>query len=342
MVFDKVSARASNMRMQPVFVSVAAMLCAGGITLLGATVKSGKEFDQAVQDSARRAMVVYPDCMTPGTALFRAVDDERLRLERSDPAFFKDAEWPLVLTRQMAQRLGIAPASASPELVTPPRAISNAPTLAMPSAQSQGAFFPPRGVVGAPSTAGTVRVPPPQPIDGLIGLPQLAAKTSATRRHIGISTSGFTRTEQDTRTMGVEVTCRFFETPQIPYEVQCFFVARDASAGQRAVFDAVVGQSQNIAVALRFESQPLAGGTRRFTSVPFSSSIQRPDGSVETRYGTEDTQTTTAGNRIEGWIVRVVARGHVLGMQSNQQSLMEMAARFGGQLDAAATRASRY
>jgi hypothetical protein len=333
---------ASNVRMKPVFATVAAILCAGATTLLAATVKSGQEFDQAVQDSARRAMVVYPDCMTPGTALFRSVDDERLRLERSDPAFFKNPEWPMILTTEQARRLGIEPASASPQTVTPPRAVSNAPTLVVPSTSNSGAFFPSRGTARAPETAGSVRPAPPQPIEGLIGLPQLAAKTSSNRRHIGISQSGFTRTEQDTRTMSVDVTCRFFEVPQIPYEVQCFFVARDEASRQRSIFDAVVGQSQETNVAWRFESQPLAGGTRRFTSVPFTSTIQRPDGSVETHYGTDDSQTTTTGNRIEGWIVRVVARGHVLGVQSNQPSLMEMASRFGGQLDAAATRAGRY
>src|SRR6266568_1213592 len=135
--------------MKPLLATLTAIFSAG--ILLAAPVSSAEQFEKAVQDSARRAMILYPDCMAPGTPLFRAVDDQRLRMEQTDPAFFRNSDWARTLTAQEAARLGIAPAT-DPAAGAMPGAAANsaslAPSVTMPAPDS-GFSFPPRAVASA-------------------------------------------------------------------------------------------------------------------------------------------------------------------------------------------------
>lgn len=79
-----------------------------------------------VQKSTERAVALYPDSGVAGTALSRAIEDERVRLQQVNPAFFNDADWPLMLTSKLAANLGIQPV-AQPQGGQQPKAIPNQP-----------------------------------------------------------------------------------------------------------------------------------------------------------------------------------------------------------------------
>ena len=79
-----------------------------------------------VQKSTERAVALYPDSGVAGTALSRAIEDERVRLQKVNPAFFNDADWPLMLTSKLAANLGIQPV-AQPQGGQQPKAIPNQP-----------------------------------------------------------------------------------------------------------------------------------------------------------------------------------------------------------------------
>ena len=79
-----------------------------------------------VQKSTERAVALYPDSGVAGTALSRAIEDERVRLQQVNPAFFNDADWPLMLTSKLAANLGIQPV-AQPQVGQQPKAIPNQP-----------------------------------------------------------------------------------------------------------------------------------------------------------------------------------------------------------------------
>jgi hypothetical protein len=179
--------------------------------------------------------------------------------------------------------------------------------------------------------------PAPMPV------PNLTAKTSAASNKITRTNSGTERTAQSNRSIGVSVNVSFFTQPPAPYDVQCFFIAKDDSTGERYIFDADKATSQDKVAGFQFDSQSLAGGSKTWTSVPFSGTFSgsATDGtSVTGRFnGASSASSMTLGSKIEGWIVRVVGPdGKVVRMESNQPALKEMATRLGPALDKAATK----
>ncbi|HEY3899936.1 MAG TPA: retroviral-like aspartic protease family protein [Chthoniobacter sp.] len=159
-------------------------------------------------------------------------------------------------------------------------------------------------------------IPPGAP--SRISIPEVSAKTNRAAKHLTVAESKNTRSEQDTRWMSVEVNATFFQRPEVEYQVQCFFIAKNEASPFQTVYDAGVKISREANFRDEFVSQPLVGSTRTFTSVNLSSA----DGSVS---GTANATTTITREKVVGWIVRVVAEGRVLSVQSNQPELAELA-----------------
>jgi len=159
----------------------------------------------------------------------------------------------------------------------------------------------------------------------------LVAKTGAAANRIA-RTGGNERTMQSIRMTSVDVNITFFASPTAPYEVQCFFIAKSETTGQQFIFDGLAETSQEKNFVNTFASKPVDGGSKTWVSVPFSA-VSTSGGVVS---GTAIGSSEKLGNKIEGWIVRVVAGGRVVRVESNQPSLKEDAEKLARALDKAA------
>lgn len=164
----------------------------------------------------------------------------------------------------------------------------------------------------------------------------LVAKTGAAANRIA-RTGGNERTMQSIRTTSVDVNITFFAVPAVPYDVQCFFIAKSETTGQEFIFDALAETSREKNFVNTFASKPVDGGSKSWVSVPFSA--VSAGGSVVS--GTAVGSSEKLGNKIEGWIVRVVAAGRVVRVESNQPTLKEDAEKLARALDKAAASIAR-
>jgi hypothetical protein len=165
-------------------------------------------------------------------------------------------------------------------------------------------------------------------------VPNLTAKTGVTSNR-QVRTSQVTeRTTQSVKITSVDVDVRFFDPPPAPYEIQCFFIARSATTGERFVYDAVSMQSQERVVLTTFTSQPLDGGSKTFNAIRFTGTYEDSRGRERGTFkGLATSSSQRLGSKIEGWVVRVVGRGRVLRTESNQPVLKEVAANMTAELD---------
>jgi hypothetical protein len=102
------------------------IVLAGVLALTFAFEAAALDARPEVQKSTERAVALYPDSGVAGTALSQAIDAECARLHQANPAFFNDADWPLMLTSKLAANLGIQPV-AQPQGGQQPKAIPNQP-----------------------------------------------------------------------------------------------------------------------------------------------------------------------------------------------------------------------
>lgn len=80
--------------------------------------------------SATKAVELYPDSAKEGTELFEAIDSARIERLRTDPSFFQNKNWPMVLAVEIAAEMGVAPVTkkaaaevklTKPAAVAPPK-----------------------------------------------------------------------------------------------------------------------------------------------------------------------------------------------------------------------------
>ena len=104
---------------------------------------AAQQHEVAQRASMDRAGKMYPDAVKDGTALHGALIVEIGKIERSNPAFFRDPEWPEMLSAKLAGKLGIAPLLEKPAAVAPAPAKTAAPAAqaapAKPVAPKQAA-----------------------------------------------------------------------------------------------------------------------------------------------------------------------------------------------------------
>lgn len=70
------------------------------------------QYESGLQESMGRAEEAYPDAFKPGTDLHDAINADKQRLEKQNPAFFDDPEWPETLVYKHAGKLGKVKATA--------------------------------------------------------------------------------------------------------------------------------------------------------------------------------------------------------------------------------------
>jgi len=190
------------------------------------------------------------------------------------------------------------------------------------------------------ATAPPAVAPVRQPVHPM-NPPEVTAMTNLASKRIDQLQTGSTRVEQDKRTYSVNVNCHFLSEPEEPYEVQCFFIARPEGTSGRSIFDAVAKTAHGANANFIFTSQPLAGARRTFKSVPFTTTSLYSNGSIGTSVGVSSSYSEVKGQKVDGWIVRVVAQGRVLSVKSNQPPLAELAAHSQAQLDAVIAKVPR-
>ncbi len=73
-----------------------------------------EDFGRAVQRSLARSHLLYPDAAQPNSRLSDAILVQIDWMNRNEPTFFSDADWPMKLTASEALRLGIRARVATP------------------------------------------------------------------------------------------------------------------------------------------------------------------------------------------------------------------------------------
>lgn len=86
-----------------------------------------KQHETAQADSMQKAATMFPDAVRDGSELHDGLAVEIARLERANPAFFRDPEWPEALTAKLAARLGLSPTAAKKVATEKPAAKAAAP-----------------------------------------------------------------------------------------------------------------------------------------------------------------------------------------------------------------------
>lgn len=144
---------------------------------------------------------------------------------------------------------------------------------------------------------------------------------------------------QPQREMSVTVSVQFFSPPPGPFEVQCFFLAKNDSTRSRYIFNVVGEESKKPTFSDEIHSGTLLGARMDWVGIPLSLPVEVPqDGGTFVDAGGKSVESDTKlGSKIEGWVLRVVYQGRVLKVDSNQTYLAELANRLPKLFDKAAT-----
>ena len=141
-----------------------------------------------------------------------------------------------------------------------------------------------------------------------VDLPVVTATTVATKRKDAVE-DGIRTTVRST---GAEVAWRYFHRPELPFEVQCFFVAKDESTKIQFCWDYQSNKSGEQVGKFRFDSKELTGTGK---IIGLGNQFEFP------------------GAKIDGWIIRFVRDGKVIRVTSNQSHLEQLAKSLDNQLD---------
>jgi hypothetical protein len=128
-----------------------------------------------------------------------------------------------------------------------------------------------------------------------------------------------------------------------PYEVQCFFIAKDKSQA-RYIYDAIKFHSSTQFDEVNVAARDLFGGTKTVDISVSKNPIAGVTSQGDHFYGTlTDTVVLTStkpGSHVEGWIVRVLSQGQVVRLQASLSELKPFAEWQGSLLDKAANSVS--
>jgi hypothetical protein len=124
-----------------------------------------------------------------------------------------------------------------------------------------------------------------------------------------------------------------------PYEVQCFFIAKDKSQS-RYIYDAIKFHSITQFDEVNVFARDLFGGTK--TTDISVSPISGITSQGDYFYGTDTVVLTSTkpGSQVEGWIVRVLSRGQVVRFEASLSDLKTFAEWESASLDKAANSVS--
>jgi hypothetical protein len=171
---------------------------------------------------------------------------------------------------------------------------------------------------------------------GIVSSKTVTLPPSAT---LGGLTLGQSQAQHET---SVSVKIRFFKAPPAPYEVQCFFMAKNEAAKIRYIFNVAKHQSTEATDEIEFHSGALLGTTSNWIALPFGTPAPGANANdlgnltPGAAAGLVVNSDAKQGSKMEGWILRVVCNGQVLKVESNQPYLLEMAKRLERPFDDAA------
>lgn len=180
--------------------------------------------------------------------------------------------------------------------------------------------------------APAARVTPPS-----LTVSQLQHGRVTSRYPSGDALSGTSNTKETTRISAIRVQLSAFSKPEHPYEVQCFFVAKDP-ARRRYIYDAQRFLSDGIRANFPVYGRDLFGGSETVTQIARYVTITELDAKeqklVTKTVPVNDTQTTkTAGSKHEGWVVRVLSEGKVVRLAASLAQLQAFAEKEAALLD---------
>jgi hypothetical protein len=143
---------------------------------------------------------------------------------------------------------------------------------------------------------------------------------------------------QSQREMSVKVSVQFFSPLSGPFEVQCFFMAKNDTTRSHYIFNFVEEESKTPTFEGEVQSGMILSTTRDWIGIPFAQpgSIPQDGGKLVDASGKTVGADTKSGSKIEGWVIRVVYEGRVLKVDSNQSHLAELANRLPELFDKAA------
>lgn len=148
-----------------------------------------------------------------------------------------------------------------------------------------------------------------------------SARTIQTAKREVVQSTGNVRQTQTVRSLGVEVEYHSYRPPKAPYEVQCFFVARDEATKDRFIYYCKTADVRGGNGKLEFHAQSLKGTTKTVTTIPLAAASD----SGETYLGLATSVSEIPGFKMEGWIVRILSEGKVVQIDSNQPHLRTLA-----------------
>jgi hypothetical protein len=137
------------------------------------------------------------------------------------------------------------------------------------------------------------------------------------------------KSQTTTGIIAVNVKLRTLGKPLVePYEVQCFFTAKDKSQG-RYIYDAVKFHSSAQFDEINVFARDLFGGTKTtdisVSKNPISGTTSWGDPYHGTLTSTVVLTSTKPGSQVEGWIVRVVSGGQVVRFDASLSELKAFA-----------------
>jgi hypothetical protein len=146
----------------------------------------------------------------------------------------------------------------------------------------------------------------------------------------------FTQSKDVSRIGAVKVVLRSFSAPRTPYEVQCFFSAKDRQKN-RYIFDVKKTTSSATFDEIQIFARDLFGGSeivdqritteRAYQSTPYGGSYSA---NVPVRVFLTK---VVEGSTFEGWIVRVISAGKVVRTEASLHELKQVAENHGAILD---------
>lgn len=142
-----------------------------------------------------------------------------------------------------------------------------------------------------------------------------------------VRSTGLNRSEQSkevSRAGAVKVVLRSFSKPKTPYEVQCFFSAKDAEKN-RYIFDVKKTTSSETFDEMQFSSRELFGGSEKVDQRPIYHSGPTGGGYSRTTVVPVFLTKTVAGSSFEGWIVRVLSAGKIVRLDASLPELKSFA-----------------
>jgi len=148
-----------------------------------------------------------------------------------------------------------------------------------------------------------------------------STRTTQTSKREVVQSTGSIRQTQTVRSLGVLVEYRSIRPVRAPYEVQCFFVAKDEATRERFIYYCETARVEGGNGKLEFHAKSLKGSTKTVTSIPVTAATD----SGETYLGTATAVSETPGLKMDGWIVRILSEGKVVQIDSNQAHLRALA-----------------